>query len=680
MKITRPFKILLLSGFLIVLGLIIIIPGGKWARKHVDYITAVTDHPLGCTSCHLYIQKNNFVSKLINADYLSPFKMVVSKDGDRLYVVAQEKNEMLIVDPVNNKVLNHVRTGVHPHSIALDESGQKCYVSNQWSDNVFVTDLTIMKVTDTLKTGNGPAGLALSTDTRYLYVVNSFSNDISILDLQSKSEIKRLAAGNNPSGIQFSPDGKTICVTSRRGLIAPYGTPLLTELTVVNSVTQRISEHKNIESAHMMENIAFTPSGDLALVTLIRPKNLVPAIQVERGWMMTNGIGIIELKPDGRIIQLLLDEPNAYYADPFDIVITPDGKKAFVSSSGVDYISVINIDSVRAIISESSPDLLRAFSNHLGISSRIVMKRIPTGSNPKGLALSPDGKKLYVAEQLEDRISVIGTENLEVMKAIDLGGPRRITVARHGRRLLNNAGHTFQNQYSCYTCHPDVHEDGLVYNMASIDMGRNLTNTQSLRNISDTPPFKWNGKNQTVYKQDGMRFSTVLTRTEAFSYNELDAISAYIMAGIPNPPNLQYNPRGKLTPAQLRGQVLFERTHDNLGNEIPIFNRCVTCHPAPYYTNKKMANVGTLAASDDSILFDTPHLNNIFASPPYLHDGRAATLEEIWTLYGKTEQHGSVNDLTKMQLNDLIEYLKSLGDPAYEPKKTDIYKASFMHN
>ncbi len=92
-----------------------------------------------------------------------------------------------------------------------------------------------------------------------------------------------------------------------------------------------------------------------------------------------------------------------------------------------------------------------------------------------------------------------------------------------------------------------------------------------------------------------------------------------------------------------------------------------------------MVDVGTLAASDDSILFDTPHLNNIIYSPPYLHDGRAASLEEIWTIYGKTEQHGSVNDLTKIQLNELIEYLKSLRDPEYEDDKSEIQHASFGH-
>jgi YVTN family beta-propeller protein len=309
-----------------------------------------------------------------------------------------------------------------------------------------------------------------------------------------------------------------------------------------------------------------------------------------------------------------------------------------------------------------------------------VVKRIPTGSNPKGLTLSPDGKLLYVAEHLEDRIAVIDAQTMETISTIDLGGPKRIIATRRGRRLLNNAGHTFQNQYSCYTCHPDAHEDGLIYNMASKDMGRNLTNTQSLRDISETPPFKWNGKNQTVYKQDGMRFSTVLTRTEPFSYKDLDALVAYINTKIPYPPNMLYNPTGELNDIQLRGKVIFERTHDNFGNEIPPQNRCITCHTPPYYTNLKMADVGSLQASDDSILFDTPHLNNIYASPPYLHHGLALSIEEIWTKYGLQNKHGAVNDMTKIQLNELIEYLRSLSGPEYyQEDKTELQAKIIRH-
>ena len=594
----RFVKIIIPAAILVILGFVIYKPYHRWAREHVNNLTATTDHPLKCASCHLYIQKTGPVSKIVNAKYYSPFNLASSPDGKFLYVVAEEGDALLVVNTEKNKVTKEIKVGVRPHTVVVSSDGKTAYVSNQWSDNVSVIDLEEYIVTETLKTGGGPAGLTLSADGNWLYAANSFSSDLSIIDLASGVERNRLLTGNNPTGVQLSPDGNLVMVTSRRTLGLPYGDSLRCELTVVNDKKQRVAERLDIKQAYMMENIAFTPSGDLAIIPLIRPKNNVPTLQIERGWMMTNGIGIIEQKPSGRTIQLLLDEPNAYYAGPFDIAITPDGKKAFVSHAGVDRISVIDIDAIRKLISESDDRMLTAYSNYLGISSRIVLRRIPTGANPKGMALSPDGNKLYVAEHLEDRIAVISTESLETIGNIPLGGPRRITVAREGRRLLNNAGGTFQNQYSCYTCHPDVHEDGLVYNMASKDMGRNVTNTQSLRNIGETPPYKWNGKNQSIYKQDGMRFSTVLTRTEAFSYKELDALTAYVMAGIPNPPNLQYNPDGELTDSQRRGKEIFERTHDFNGVEIPVFNRCVTCHPPPLYTDGKVHDVGTQFGQD----------------------------------------------------------------------------------
>ncbi len=672
----RYSKLIIFFGIILAAGLLVRFPLHKLARAHVDSKTATTDHPLLCTSCHLYIQKSGFISKLVNAPYLSPFNLAVSPDGKRLYVVAQEANALLVVDAEKQNVLNKIGVGVQPHSVVLSSDGEKAYVTNEWADNVYVIDLAIQKVTDTLKTGNGPAGLSLSSDGKSLYVVNSYSSDISVIDLNTGEEVKRLAAGNNPTGIKLSPDGKVLYVTSRRANIVPYGEPVVTEITVIDDSTQRISGYTNMESAYMMENVAFTPDGDLGFVTLIRPKNLVPSIQVEQGWMMTHGFGIIDRKNNGRVIQLLLDEPDSYYPDPFGIVITPDGKRAFESSSGVNCISVIDIDSVRALIANSTPEMLKRYSDNLGISSRYIKKRIGTGANPKGLALSPDGKRLYVAETLDDKIAVINTETLETVSSIDLGGPRRITVARRGRRLFNNAGHTFQNQYCCYTCHPDMHEDGLVYNMSGKDMGRNLTNTESLRDISETAPFKWTGTNQTVYKQDGIRFSTFLTRTESFSYKDLDALTAYILTGIHYPPNLVYNPDGKLTESQLRGKAIFDRSVDNSGNLIPEKNRCITCHPPPYYTNRKLEYVSTLSRSDDSVLFDTPHLNNIYASAPYLHDGRAATLEEIWTKYGKDDKHGLVSDMTKNNLNDLIDYLRSLRSPEYDLKTSKAHEVS----
>ena len=668
-------KIILLSSVLLVLVLLITIPGKKWAQHHVNYITAVDDHPLNCFRCHLYTQKEGLIAKAVNADYLSPFNMAISSEGARLYVVAQEANELLVVDIDSEKVLDKIAVGERPHSVVLKSDGKTAYVSNQWADNVYEIDLTMAEVVDTLQTGSGPAGLVLSHDERFLIVVDSYSSEVSFIDLQSGEEIRRLMAGNNPVQAAISPRGDVFYVSSRRTLPKPYLTPPVTEMTVIDAGRQRVSERKIFENAYMMENVAFTPSGDMVLATLIRPKNLIPSIQVEKGWMMTHGIGIIEMDNNGRMVQLLTDEPNAYYSDPFDIVITPDGQRAFISHSGVDFISVIDLNTIRTLIEGATPEELDTYSHHLGISSRYVTKRIPTGANPKGLVLSPDGDYLYVAERLEDRIAVISTDKLETVKTLDLGGPSRITVARMGRRIFNNSGGTFQNQYGCYTCHPDAHEDGLVYNMAGKDMGRNLANTQTLRDIGDIPPYKWNGKNSSIYKQDGMRFSTILTRTEAFDYDQLDALVAYIVTGIKNPPNLRYNPNGELTEAQKRGKKLFYRTHDNFGNEIPEGNRCITCHPPPYFTNMQMADVGTLSETDDPMLFDAPQLNNVYESAPYLHDGRAATLEEIWTRFGENDKHGVANDMMKDQLNDLVEYLKSLRDAKYYMEEVKTYKA-----
>ena len=72
------------------------------------------------------------------------------------------------------------------------------------------------------------------------------------------------------------------------------------------------------------------------------------------------------------------------------------------------------------MLSELKDDQLETYANHLGLSSRYVIGRIPTGANPKGMALSPDGQTLYVAERLEDNIAVISTSSLEVISGIDI--------------------------------------------------------------------------------------------------------------------------------------------------------------------------------------------------------------------------------------------------------------------
>ena len=117
---------------------------------------------------------------------------------------------------------------------------------------------------------------------------------------------------------------------------------------------------------------------------------------------------------------------------------------------------------------------------------------------------------------------------------------------------------------------------------------------------------------------------------------------------------------GDLSPAQERGRAIFERTKYKGGKPIPESNQCTTCHSGPKYTNQKQVDVGTGKSTDRSPVIDVPQLSNVAYSAPYLHDGSARSLEEIWTVFNPKDTHGVSNDLTKDELNDLIEYLKTL--------------------
>ena len=63
---------------------------------------------------------------------------------------------------------------------------------------------------------------------------------------------------------------------------------------------------------------------------------------------------------------------------------------------------------------------------------------------------------------------------------------------------------------------------------------------------------------------------------------------------------------------------------------------------------------------DASDMFDTPHLLGVAYTGPYLHDGRAKSLEELWTTYQTNDLHGVSSYMNKHQLNELVEYLKTL--------------------
>jgi YVTN family beta-propeller protein len=272
--------------------------------------------------------------------------------------------------------------------------------------------------------------------------------------------------------------------------------------------------------------------------------------------------------------------------------------------------------------------------------------------------LSPDGSKLFVSERLDDSVLVVDTASLKPQGKIVLGDGGLNDPIRRGERVFTDARHTFQRQFSCRSCHPDGHVDGLSYDFDGDGIGDNMLDNRSLQGDAGTEPLKWNGKNPSFQIQCGPRFARVLMRTQAIPPKDLEDLATFIKS-LP-PPRWERKHNQPLTPAQQRGKEMFFATMTSDGKPIPRARQCQTCHRPPLYTTRLMSSVGTKSKADPTDMFDTPHLLGVAQTAPYLHDGRAKTLEELWTTYQTNDLHGVSSYMNKHQLNDLIEFLKTL--------------------
>jgi YVTN family beta-propeller protein len=586
--------------------------------------------------------------------YLSPIEMQFSPDGRTLYVVCQDSDEVRVVDPESGRLLRSIIVGHIPRGVALSPDASRVYVTNAWSDTVSVIDTKSLEVVQNLPAGFEPSGVVTDKSGETLYVANRLSSDISVIDLKTGQETKRLLAGRGASYLTLSPDGKWIFCTHIYPNPGSFRTEPISEITVIDTANQRVIDRKQLKNVAGVFHVAISSDGKLGVAAQLRPKNLIPLAHVEHGYVFGDSLTLFG--PDvGGTVQVPLDELDRYYALPWGVAITPDKAKIFLTTAGSQSVTVLDVARLLATV-RSRP---KPFVNDLSVSAEYVSTRISVGRNPRGVALSPDGQRLYVANRLDDTISVIDTKSEQVISTLDLGGPRNIDALRRGERLFYTADFAFQGQFGCSNCHIDATIDGLQWDLEPDGFGKDIVDNRSLENLAGTEPFKWNGGNPDMPTECGPRTEKFFFRSQSFTQQQLTDLVTFVYS-LPYRPNRYRTSNGDLTPAQERGKAIFERTKSKTGRPIPEANQCTYCHSGPKYTSQKQIDVGTGRLTDRSPIIDVPQLSNVAYSAPYLHDGSARSLEEIWTLYNPKDTHGVTNDLTKDELNDLIEYLKTL--------------------
>jgi YVTN family beta-propeller protein len=339
--------------------------------------------------------------------------------------------------------------------------------------------------------------------------------------------------------------------------------------------------------------------------------------------------------------------------DPRGVTFARDGSKLFVANRLDDTVSVIDTRSNRVLSTISLAASFNSGENNFEITSSAVEGKIRCSN------CHIDGRTqsqyTFTPEDLE---KLIGKHRKFSVPDQASSGSKTISPLRHGEQIFYTASYSFQGEIGCASCHIDSTFDGMTWNLEPDGFGRNTVDNKMLEDIKDTEPYKWNGGNPDIPTECGPRTEKYFWRSENYDNRTLADLTVYIRS-LPSRPNRWRQVNGELTPAQERGQAIFARSVDKFGKPIDEHNRCSYCHSGPKGTNQKLFDVGTRKPNDNNSLLKSQPLTNIALTAPYLHDGSAHTLEEIWTVYNPDDKHGRTNDLTKDELNDLIEYLRT---------------------
>lgn len=591
--------------------------------------------------------------------YASPLEMLYSADGARLFVLCQGSDQVRVLNGANYAAIKSIAVGHLPRGFVLSADGARLYVANSWDDTVSVIDTKTLAVAATWPVGSEPSGVAIDRAGKHLFVANRVSNDVAVLDAATGAEEKRLAAGRGASYITSSPDGARLYVThvypnpTRQATSEGNRNAPESEITVIDTARAVVVDRMRLPYIAHGFHIAFSSDGRLGVLAQLHPKNLVPLAHLEHGGAFVDTLELFG-SDVGQPVEIPLDELERYAARPFGVAITPDKSQIYITSGGSEIVTAINVRRLMRYLHDHPG----SHAQDLSASANYVSTRIAVGHDPRGMLLSRDGSKLFVANRLEDTISVIDTRSNRVASTIPLAGPGKLSIVRHGEQTFYSAHYSFQGQIGCANCHIDSTFDGLTWDLEPDGFGRDIVDNRPIEDLVGTEPYKWNGGNPNLPMECGPRTEKYFWRAENYDGLTLTDLVTYVRS-LPPRPNRWRLANGELSPEQERGKALFERAIDKFGKPIPEANRCSYCHSGPKGTSQRSFEVGTRKATDNTGRLDTPQLTNIAMSAPYLHDGSARTLEEIWTVYNPDDKHGRTNDLTKDELNDLIEYLRT---------------------
>ena len=627
--------------------------------------------------------------------------LAMSKDGSELYAADADNGIVTVLNAADLKKIADVKVGKHPERIAVGADGT-LYVTNKGDRTLSFIKRGTWEVTDSVVVGIEPIGVDVTADGKHVLVASSTSltdptvGTLSSLDAATHRIEWTIDVGPEAHAVRAMPGNKAYVSLFKSGKIA-----------VVDLATQKVGGNIDLAgrganvmgfgsaaapmttnqrvggSPNLISDIAVAPDGERAYATHIRARdaNIVQTsnggggyggaqpsnISCGRGPIAAAAVGTVDVGSDSAKVDDFekcqtgdnsdfdkLDFP-ANIMDPNPTGTDPvQGPEVAVVDPNGDFMYVGNLLSNNVAVVSTNR---RKGSDVIGNTG--MLQVIKTGTGPTGLAVSADGKTLFVHHQLDHSVGAYRPDAS--------GRITELTQLRNrfaedtlpanlvsGRKLFFSADNpTMTNLASavaCASCHPAGREDGRVW---AFPEGPRQTPSLAGRDIAKTAPYHWAGEFPTINEfftetvKNRMGGRGFVDAKDPNAHNLFDFLSA-----IERP---DYPGKGaELSPAAVHGKELFAKA------------TCNSCHSGDSFSDNKNHDVGTLVAKsfdrpgDKSVGLNTPSLLGVSRSWPYLHDGSAMTLKARLLVDKNTNRHGLTKDLNDGEVNDLVEYLKAL--------------------
>ena len=548
-----------------------------------------------------------------------------------------------------------------PVALAGSPDGSRLFAANRRSGSLSVIETATGQVVAEHDLGRGLADLATMPDG-HLLVVDRVGDSLLVLkpDAGSVAVEARLAVPPDPVAVLLAPDGASCVVASTgsrsvavialardsegrsvpkltRTIALPFPPRLLAWLVAGSKLVAAdafgggmavIDPSRDtplsIRSlpAHNIRGLTASPDGQSLMVTHQTLSRLARSNFEDVHWgnLLKNHLRILKvdalLAPEADILRgsrlFEVGRTNRAAGDPGAIAFDRDGRMV-IALTGVHEVALV------------------------ADTKTYYMQRVAVGQNPSAVLPSLDGKRVYVADAMDDTISVVDVATGKKIRTIELGPRPALGPVERGERLFHDASLSHDRWMSCQSCHTDGQSNGLVADTLGDGGYGAPKRVTSLLGVGSTGPWTWLGTIDRLEDQVRKSIETSM-RGPTPSASRVDDLTAYLRS-LPAP-------RSFASPDVARVEK---------GREVFRARKCAACHAPPEYTAGETFDVGLIDEAGNA-RFNPPSLRGVGDRSSWLHDGRATTLPDVFLQH----RHPRESTWSAPEVDDLVAWLKTL--------------------